>query len=377
MPRPIKIAYVIDTIVTPSAGTEKQLLMLLHGLDKTRFKPFLICLRDSDWLGRQSLPFDVTTLDVASLLSVQCLRGLRRFRQLHGREQFDIVQTFFDDGNIFGTLAARLAGCRTVISSRRNIGYRHGRMHRFILRRLRRWTNHYLANSTAVAQWTTATEGVVAAKLKVIHNGLDLQAFESVPEGARQRQRAEWGIGDDETLIGALANLRPVKNVESLIEAAAALCPEFSNIKFVVVGEGPERNQYQRFIDNRGLTDRFALVGRYSNVIPCLAAFDIAVMCSKSESFSNSLIEYMAMGLPVAASDVGGNPEAVTHRETGLLYSVEDGASLAGALRELLTDKAMASRLGEKARRDALLKYNTADTLAHHQTYYEQITHRN
>ena len=101
----IKITYIIDTIATIGAGTENQLLMLMNEIDKTKFKPHLICLRDSEWLQNNNLPFDVHILNVGSLLSFSFIRGILKFKKIHMKEKFDIVQTYFVDGNIFGRSA--------------------------------------------------------------------------------------------------------------------------------------------------------------------------------------------------------------------------------------------------------------------------------
>jgi len=372
----IRIAYVIDSIATPSAGTEKQLLMLLHGLDRAEFEPTLICLRRSEWLSRQSFPFEVHILNVGAILRPSLLGAIARFRALHADKRFDIVQTLFVDANIVGTVAAHYAGVKTIISSRRNVGYWHTRVHTTLLRALRSWTTHYLANSRAAVEVARRSEGVSPDSITVIYNGLVLSSFQGIDTSLRARERTAWGIAEDEILIGAVANLRPVKNISSLINAAAALESSYPRTRFVVVGEGPDRGGLQALINAAGLMDRFLLVGTRSNIVPCLAAFDIAVQCSLSESCSGSLIEYMAAGLPIAASNVGGNPEAITSGETGLLYDSDEGTSLAACLRQLLDDPANARKMGRAARQAAIEHYSREACLEKHERFYQRIVHR-
>jgi glycosyltransferase involved in cell wall biosynthesis len=369
----IRIAYIIDTIATPNAGTEKQLLMLLHGLDRTEFEPTLICLRPSEWLQRQSFPFDVHILDLGAILRPSMLGAIARFKTLDRAKRFDIVQTFFVDANIFGTIAAHRAGVRTIISCRRNIGHWHTGVHTTLLRFLRRWTTHYLANSKAVLDVSLRREGVSADRITVIYNGLDLSCFETVDPSLRRRQRQDWHIAPDQTLVGVVANLRPVKNLPSFIGAAAELKDAYPNARFVVVGEGPDRADLQTRIDAAGLNDRVLLAGAHSDVLPCLAAFDIAVQCSFSESFSGALVEYMAAGLPIAASRVGGNPEAITSGATGLLYESDDGPNLAACLKQLLTDSAAARALGAAARSAAFERYSREACIRKHQQFYREM----
>lgn len=369
----IKIAYIIDSIATPAAGTEKQLLYLLRHLDRARFSPHLICLHPSAWLKTQTFDFPVDIMHVGSMKSPAFFRDIGKIKKRLREYNVDIAQTFFVDGNIYGTIAAHRAGVPVVISSRRNIGYWHNRFQVMILRLLRRWTDHYLANSQAVIETTIETEKAPRAKLNLIYNGLDLARFRTVDAAGRDRVRREWDCGDDAIVVGAVANLRPVKNIELLITTAAKLAEKDKRVHLVVVGEGPNREEYQRLIDHLGLGDRIKLVGQRQDIETCLAGFDIAVLASQSESFSNSLIEYMAAGKPVVASAVGGNVEAIEHEVSGLTFSLDRPESLREALQRLIDDPALAGRLGETARNIAHERYSWETCLAAHEAYYADL----
>ncbi len=372
----LRIGYVIDTIETPAAGTEKQLLMLLNNLDREKFLPYLICLRNSEWLNKQQFTFPVMVYDVQAITSFNMLHFLRRFIRFLKEEKLDIVQTFFVDANIFGTLGAKLAGVPVILSSRRNMGDWHNRKHVIALRFLRRWTSHYVANSQAAAQKTIEVEGVSPEAMSVFYNGLELQRYENLTDELREKQRREWGVKPEEILVGTVANLRPVKNVASFISAAARLAPEFPSLKFVAVGDGYERPVLEEQVARLGLTGIFHFAGRLTDTVPCLAAFDIAVMCSKFESFSNALIEYMAAGLPIVASRVGGNAEAVEHEVTGLLYDIDDEHGLENGVRRLLTDREFALSLGKAAKEKAAGSFSREAYVKTHEEFYERIFQR-
>ena len=164
----INIAYLIDRIPSPNGGTEGQLLMLLKGLDKRKFSPHLICLRGSEWLDNNPLEIPVMILGVGRLLSFNALKKLFAFRKFCRQNNVDIVQTFFMDSNIFGTIAAKVAGCKINIASRRNAGYKNTRWHLLILRFLRTWTSYYLANSKAAARMAVENERVPQDKIKLV-----------------------------------------------------------------------------------------------------------------------------------------------------------------------------------------------------------------
>lgn len=369
----IKIAYIIDTIATPAAGTEKQLLLLINEIDKSKFKPYLICLRNSEWLQNNYFPFGVHILEVGSLLSLSFFRGLLKLRKLHQKENFDIVQTFFIDGNIFGTVAAKFIGCKRLVSSRRNIGYWHNNFHIRILRFLKNWTSYYLCNSKASLNKTTEMEKVDPSKIYIIYNGLDFNIFDSINDEMRKKQRDAWGIKNSDIIIGAITNLRTVKNIDLMIETASILVQEFHHLKFVVVGEGDLRKKLQHKIDKLNLNNNFFMVGRIDNILAPLSAFDIAVMPSLSESFSNSLIEYMAAKLPIVSSDSGGNSEAIEHNKTGLLFSLNDKMGLSKSIRQLIANKSTAELLAENAYNKAFNNYSINRMVLNHQNFYMKI----
>lgn len=371
----IKIAYVIDWIYSPEGGTERQLLMLLNGLDRAHFLPHLVHLRDTEFLTNTTFNFPVTKVPVDKLISGDFIRGLRAFRKLHKREKFDIVQTLFIDANIFGTIAAHYAGCKRIVSSRRNIGYWHDAKQVSMLRFLSRWTAHYLANSKAAVDKTIETERVPADKITIIRNGLELDKFARITPELRAEQRAEWGIDNDDLVVGAVANLRTVKNIESLMRSAVELVKEHDKLRFVWCGKGfdGEHEYYLDLVGRMGLEGRFFFPGGTNDVVRSLSGFDIAVLCSRSESFSNSLVEYMAAGLPIVASDVGGNSEAIDHEETGLLYPIENEHALTEMLRKLITDRLFAQEIARKARETAHANYTREAMLRQHEQFYQRL----
>ena len=368
-----RIAYFIDTIETAGAGTEKQLLMLLGGLDRRRYEPVLVCLRPSPWLAGNELPCPVEVLDLYSRASFVMPRALAAYRDLQRRHRFDLVQTFFVDANIVGTLMARVAGVRRVISSRRNIGYWQGRSDRLALRVLARWTSHYIANSQAARESTVEAEGVDATRISVINNGLDVAGVAARVSAERAAERARLGLRDDDRLVVSVANLRPVKDVATLVEAAAAVVAQAPRTRFAVLGEGDQRPDLEDRIARHGMQESFLLPGSAADVVPWLAAADIAVQGSRSESFSNALVEYMAAGLPSVATAVGGNVEAVQDGRTGLLCPAADPVAMADRLLTLLGDGDLAARMGAAAAAAALERFSVEACLGHTQDCYDRV----
>ena len=371
----IKIGYVIDTIESPYAGTEKQLLTLIARLDRSAFEPYLICLRSSRWLDSAQLPCPLLVLGVQSFLSVDYLRAGRAFVSYCREHQLNMVQSFFVDSNLAATLWAHRAKVPVIIASRRNIGtgYWHNWRNVRLLRYLRRYVTCYLANSQAAADEVVRVEGVPRSKTAVIPNALDLDRFMKPDDEALREIRRRWGFVSSDLVVGAVANMRPVKNLALMVEAAARVAGRYPQVKFVVLGEGEQRESLTQQIAAAGLADRFALPGQSDRVERDLYALDIAVLCSRRESLSNSLIEYLAAELPVVASDVGGNAEIITSPSLGLLFPEGDATALADSISSLLDDPDRRHCLGVAGRRSVEERYSEAAIIARYEELYRLL----
>ena len=371
----INIVFVIDTIESPYAGTEKQLLEILGRLDRTRFRPHLVCLRNSDWLKTGDVDCEITVMELGSFFSFEFFRCRRRFARFCREQKVDIVQTFFRDGNLAGTLWAHKARVGVIIVSRRNIGsgYWHNRREIAILRYLKRYTTHYVTNSDAAAEETSRVEGVESSRITVIGNGLDIDTY-PLPDSQQAAEiKRSWGFADDTPMIGAVANLRPVKNLPFLVRAAARIVRQRPGVGFVALGEGDQRTELQKMIDENDLTDKFVLPGRSDNVARDLAGIDIAVLCSHRESLSNSLMEYMATGRALIASDVGGNRELISSDDLGFIYPADDEVAFDRCVLRLLDDDGLRDRIGQAARAEASRRFSFDTVMGQLETLYESL----
>ncbi|NJN63800.1 MAG: glycosyltransferase [Acidobacteria bacterium] len=347
---PLRLTIVIDAIESPTAGTERQLLYLLQDLDRSAVVPTLITLRRSRWIDSAALPcpwIDVALPPLrASAFAARLLGLIRAIRVTRA----DIVQTFFRDGNLYGSIAARLAGVACLVSSRRNVGYWHSRTELALLRMLAHLTDSYLANSHAAASVCADQERVDPERITVIPNALDDAMFDRPSRDAVLERRQRWGFTQSTLVIGSVGNLRRVKRFEVFVEAAASIAARRADVGFVVLGEGPERAALEAAIDRHGLRERFRLPGVEADVVPALHACDCAIMTSESESLSNALMEYMATGRAIVTTPAGGNTELIEDGVTGLLTPIGDDRALASALLALIDDPARRLRLGENGR---------------------------
>lgn len=331
----INVAFIIDVIESPTAGTEKQLVSLIKGLDRSVFNPYLCALRRSTWLADEFNLCPVHFLDAGSFKNPKTYLNILKFSRFLKSNKIDILQTHFRDANMAGILAAKIAGTKTIISTRRNQGYWHTSLDRVILRLINRWVDRFIANSVSTKAWAEDAEGIPPEKISVIHNGMDLESFRA-SRSLRKAVRAELGIKDTDPVAGVVANLRPVKGLDIFLRAAALVKKSLPEAKFLIIGEGPERENLQKLSTSLGLDKSVMFLGRRQDIPRLLGALDAGALTSHSESFSNAVVEYLASGLPVVCTDVGGCREAVEDGVNGYVVRPGDHAQAAEGLLQVL-----------------------------------------
>lgn len=359
MAAPLGILYVIDTL--RRGGTELQLAGLIARLDRSRFRPRLVTLRDHE---ADVLPPDCPhrELGAASLASPAGLRALASLRGELRREGVTICQTFFQDATLMGGLAGAMAGTPVRLGSFRDLGFWRTRRQELVLRPLYRSLTGFVANSAAVRDHFCSHDGLDPARVTVIPNGLDTGAVAFRPPRAQPR------------VVGIVGNLtRPVKRIDLFVAAAGKLAKLHPEVRFEVVGDGRLRGELEAQAAALDLGDRLVFRGRCPDVPAILADWDVGVLCSDSEGFSNALLEYLLAGCAAVATDVGGNREAVDHGRTGLLVPVGDAAALADAVGRCLTDHDLRSGLVAAARADAESRFSWDACVQAHENLYERL----
>jgi glycosyltransferase involved in cell wall biosynthesis len=175
--------------------------------------------------------------------------------------------------------------------------------------------------------------------------------------------------------VGVVANLRSVKGLETLIEAAARLAPVSSDVVWEVAGEGEHRPVLEQALREKRLAERFSLPGALADIPAFLASLAVAVLPSRAEGMSNALLEYMAAGRPIVATAVGGNGELIQNGIHGLLVPPDDAGSLARAIGRLLDNPDLACRLGSAARRRAQERYSREAMVRRFEQFYLDLFH--
>jgi phosphatidylinositol alpha-mannosyltransferase len=341
------------------AGAERVQEMLLRYLDPHLFEPSCVALINGAFVRKaQALGLPVTLLPMKHRADVKVIRELAHFLRAN---HIDLVHTHGVRTNVVGRAAARLAGIPVVTHVHSHPRFDTDRSWKNLFnealdRATRRWTARFLCVSQYLYE-RFRHEGVPAERLRVVPNGIELEYFQWGPQLtiAAEKLRSTLGLSSETKLISMVALFRPTKGVEIFLAALAQLRNIFTNVHGLLVGPfAPPSYQHrvEAYRRHLGLEPYVHLVDFQEDVRPALAASDLIVLPSIScEGMPLSLLEAMALGRPVIASQVGGIAEIVHHGHTGLLVPPGDVHALAQAMQILLSNPQQMSAMGGNAQR--------------------------
>jgi glycosyltransferase involved in cell wall biosynthesis len=323
------------------------------------------------------LPCPVYVLGYNGFLKPSLPNVLRKFGRLIDDLDIDLVHSFFDESIIVSWMGARWARRTPVlVSSRRDMGLGaanqpwYHRLFPFVLAWANRDFAGIVANSQVVKEYAAHRERTAQAKFTVIRNGVEIaQACQEIPDLLLE--------APDALKVGIAASLTPVKRHDVLLRAwgqVVRLDPGRDAVLYLL-GDGPQRPALTKLVAALGLSGQVHFVGVVDNVHAWLPHLEVGVLCSDREGLSNAILEYMACGLPVVATAVGGNPELVD-QENGLLVPPGDPEALAAALAKLLADAELRRRLGEASRRRVTESFSWDRSMQQLMAYYDAMLSR-
>ncbi|HEX8130458.1 MAG TPA: glycosyltransferase [Pyrinomonadaceae bacterium] len=362
-------------------GTERQVVQLARLLTESgRYRIHLACLSGEGVLRAeaQRLGFtDIPEFPLTSFYDRNMLVQLRRCAALLREREIDIVETHDFYTNIFGMTAATLARRpRARIASRRETDGTKTRKQKWVQQRAFMLADCIVANAEAVRR-ELIRDGVPAAKIQTIYNGMDTSRVAPRPDLKRTDALALLGLPTDgeRRFVSIVANMRHAnKDQATFLRAARRVCEAVPEAAFVLAGEGGLRESLIALASELGLADRAFFPGRCAHVPELLAVSEVCVLSSNgTEGFSNSIIEYMAAARPVVATDIGGAREAIVEGETGYIIRPGDDAALAERIVSLLSDPERARRMGERGLQVVKEKFSCAAQVESVENLYERL----
>jgi glycosyltransferase involved in cell wall biosynthesis len=347
----IRVLHIITTL--DPGGAENHLLSLVTATDHTRFDSSVIYLKGRGGLTPEleRLGVPVQRVDVGRRYTpAGLLRLVRAIRLLRP----DIVHTHLFRADLYGGLAARLAGVPAVVSTRHNDeDFLQHPLWRLLHRLISLCEDRIIAISDHVGRYTVEIGVDDPEKVQRIYYGLDPARFmRTLRTGVdvARAVRAELGVEPAHFLLGVVARLVPQKGHRYLLEALALAVPEEPSLRLLIAGQGPLREQLEAQARRLGLDRHVIFAGWRSDVTNIMAALDLLVLPSLWEGFGLVLLEAMALQKPIVATRVSAIPEVVEDGVSGLLVPPADPAALAGAILRLARDRELGREMGRRGR---------------------------
>jgi L-malate glycosyltransferase len=369
---PVRVFFLVDSFST--GGTETQAVELARRLDPTRYRVTLGCLRDEGPLRGRLEGSGVPIVEFYPRGGVKSPGGIYQLLRLAGflrKQAFQVVHTHDLWSNLLGVPAARLAGTPVLISSRRDLSdgewYTPG--NRRTLRYIQKLSTAILANSEKVREDLLRVDAFLPEKIRVVYNGVDAGRFR-----IRAHREDLFPGSRGLKLVVVVGNMHSdVKGYPWFIQAAAEVVNKYPRVRFLLVGDGEMRPEFERLAQEAGVKQHVLFLGHRQDIPEILSCCDIGVLPSTAEGMPNAILEYLAAGLPTIATSVGGSLEVIHDGVTGLLVPPRDEGSLASAILRLLEDPELAEALASAGRKHVEENFSFARLISNMSGLYDEL----
>jgi glycosyltransferase involved in cell wall biosynthesis len=361
-------------------GSERQAIQLTRLLlESGHFEVRLASLNPMGILRPQAEALNIGEIPSFPLTSFYDKNAITQLRRLTGflREtRVEILHTHDFYTNVFGMTAGAFARVPVRIASMRETAGMRTAAQQRAQQMAYTLAHKVVANSEAV-RGKLIDRGVKRAKIAVVYNGLESARFVSDKSRAECLEALGLSSGAEETgqrFVTVVANMRhEVKDYPMFLRAAQLIRQDMTDVEFLLAGEGELTEQLRAFAGELGIETSTHFLGRCEKVRELLKVSDVCVLSSKAEGFSNAILEYMAAGRPVVATNVGGAGEAIVDGETGYLVESGDHATMAARIISLLRNPKTARSFGDRGRRVVEEKFSCAAQLRRTEQLYESM----
>lgn len=366
---PVTIAILTNDL---GGGTGNHLLTMLKHRDKEVWQTTIYS--SSPVRDRVVPDVPVQYLPPSKYFRVYPLAQMRYLAMLSGkitREHPDIVHTFFFWSILYGRLLKLAGKIRTLVENREDQGFDWGKHEYLWLRLTRSLPDKVICVSEAVKAVVMEREGVEQSKIAVIHNGVSLNEAHT---GMKAVTKRELGFQEDSLVCGMIANYnRPVKGVSRFLDSIPAILSAVPATRFLFVGGGDEGDALQEKARMLAIEPNVVFAGYRKDIHRYYEIIDVSVLTSLSEGLSLTLLESMKYGIPVVATEVGGNPEVVVEGKTGYLVPVENPMLLVDRIVTLLQDPELRRRMGNEGRMHVERKFRMRDVANRYMEMYQGL----
>ncbi len=364
-PVPIRLAFCITDL--DPGGAERALLQIVRRLDRDRWKPSVYCLAPP---GQLVSEFEASDIPV-TCFHARGLRNIGIVRKLASalrKQRPALLQTFLFHANLLGRLAGRWAGVPHIVSGIR-VAEKRAKTHLFLDRLTNRLVERNVCVSQAVAEFSINCGGLKLEKTVVIRNGVDYERF----AGAQAASLESLGIPAASRVLIFVGRLDPQKGLIYLLRALPDVMANNDDLHLLLVGDGPQREPLQTLATDLGIDQQVHFAGWRADVPALLKACDALVLPSLWEGLPNVVLEAMAAGIPVIASEVDGVGELIRSGETGFLVSPGSTESLREMLVQLCADSTQSLEISKTAQDIVNKEFKWSDVADDYARLYDEI----
>ncbi len=365
----IKLLLLIPTL--DRSGAEKQFTLLATGLPREEFEIEVVCLTRGG-------PYEAALREHGIPVTILHKRmkfdpvAFFRLKKLIGCRQPDILHTWLFAANAYGRLAVGGKDRPRVLVSERCVDSWKQSWQLKLDRKLIPRTDRLIANSESVAGFYME-QGFPAERIVVIPNGVETVNNPPLSETERNEILAEFDIPPGSRIVGYVGRLAPQKRGKDLIWSLQLLKQLTDRVYLVIIGDGPDRENLIGLAKHMGCDNLVRFLGHRGDVPRLMRTFSTLWLASDFEGQSNSLMEAMALGIPVVASDIPANRELVVDGENGFVVKVGDCQGFSQFTDRILADPELAQRLGEAARERMQSQFGLDQMIAAHRNLYREL----
>jgi glycosyltransferase involved in cell wall biosynthesis len=357
-------------------GSERNITQLLEGIDKNKFKLYVARFASAHLPeGMKDKDVVIMNLNGAGIYTISGLRNLVFLKRFVREKEISLILTYHESSDFYGLALSFICNI-PVISSRRDMSFKTKPHHRLAYRLGGKYFDSAIAVSNAVREEVIRRSWFREGRTFTIYNGINTANYGSTQDGVSLKKKL--GIHPKYPVVGMVANIRRIKGYRYFLEASSIIHRYNRNVQFLIVGNdwtepGFTITELKRYGEKMGVSQNLHFLGEREDVADLVSLFDVAVLASLSEGFSNVILEYMASSKPVVATQVGGNPEIVVHGETGLLVPPADAQALADAILSILEDEEAASRYGTAGKKRVEDKFGLGRMIRQYEDLFERV----
>jgi glycosyltransferase involved in cell wall biosynthesis len=366
----LKVLHIISKL--PIGGVENQLLLVLKNYDREKFQPFVCSLSEKGEIGQEIEKIGIKVFALNKLKHTFDYSIIKDICDIIKRERIQIVRTHQYHANFYGRIAAKKSKVPCIVASVHNVYTRDKKLHRRIINRfLARFTDKIIAVSEEVKMDILKYDRISEDKVQVIYNGVDLNAFNESFD--KEQIKSKLGINPNVPVIGTVGRLTEQKGHIYLLQAILKLKHKFPDIKVLIVGDGPLMDELKSYTSSSGLSNNVIFTGFRRDIPALLSIMDIFVFPSLWEGLPNALIEAMASGKAIIASNLPQIKEVLDSDGLGILVPPKDSDSISQSINFLLKNEKIVKKMGNSAKNMACTRFNIENTVKIYEKMFEKI----